>query len=288
MAEETEAKTVAEAPPLAAGQIEVWKKIVDVQQHFNDLELRIRNFAMIVTGAFLGLGGYAIKDGGAIGVLGAHLSVAGLVVLSAVLPLAAFYFMDRFWYHRLLDGAVEAGVEAEQELKALGYKVDLGTKISARSPFQLFGRTKKFWLFGSRDPKIRSGRKMDIFYAILLLSLLIVASFLIFGYRPQPTSTTQAALTNCAASASSLAATSASLNAQAAASAARAAQSAPAAALSASAQSSQSTGSGSGKRSSKASVRHAPKAPIARSSAASAAEAASAASQGASAPITCR
>jgi hypothetical protein len=25
------------APPLAAGQIEIWKKIVDVQQHFNDL-----------------------------------------------------------------------------------------------------------------------------------------------------------------------------------------------------------------------------------------------------------
>jgi hypothetical protein len=23
-------------PPLAAGQIEIWKKIVDVQQHFND------------------------------------------------------------------------------------------------------------------------------------------------------------------------------------------------------------------------------------------------------------
>ncbi|WBO58039.1 hypothetical protein GT370_12285 [Acidocella sp. MX-AZ03] len=42
--------------PLAAGQIEIWKKIVDVQQHFNDLELRIRNFALIITGAFLGMG----------------------------------------------------------------------------------------------------------------------------------------------------------------------------------------------------------------------------------------
>ena len=39
--------------PHAMGQIEIWKKIVDVQQHFNDLELRIRNFALIVTGAFL-------------------------------------------------------------------------------------------------------------------------------------------------------------------------------------------------------------------------------------------
>ena len=89
-------------PPRAAGQIEIWKKIVDVQQHFNDLELRIRNFALIVTGAFLGLGGYAIRDGGIINAFGFEVSVAGLVVLSAIFPLFAFYFMDRLWYHRLL------------------------------------------------------------------------------------------------------------------------------------------------------------------------------------------
>jgi hypothetical protein len=89
--------------PLGAGQIEIWKKIVDVQQHFNDLELRIRNYALIVTGAFLGLGGYAIKDAGTINVFGVELSVAALVVLSAIIPLFAFYFMDRLWYHRLLE-----------------------------------------------------------------------------------------------------------------------------------------------------------------------------------------
>ncbi|MES3004285.1 MAG: hypothetical protein V4787_26580, partial [Pseudomonadota bacterium] len=97
MSDANESSPVAEAPPLAAGQIEIWKKIVDVQQHFNDLELRIRNFALIVTGAFLGLGGYAIKDGGMIGAWGWQVSLAGLVVFAAVFPLLAFYFMDRFW-----------------------------------------------------------------------------------------------------------------------------------------------------------------------------------------------
>jgi hypothetical protein len=119
------------------GQIEIWKKIVDVQQHFNDLELRIRNFALGVTGAFLGLGGYAIKDGGFIQLFGINISIAGIVIFCAIIPLFAFYFMDRLWYHRLLDGAVAAGVEAESELKAMGYKVDLGTKISAASPFYI-------------------------------------------------------------------------------------------------------------------------------------------------------
>jgi hypothetical protein len=161
--------------PLAAGQIEIWKKIVDVQQHFNDLELRVRNFALIVTGAFLGLGGYVIKDGGMIDAFGLEMSVAGLIVLSAIFPLAAFYFMDRLWYHRLLDGAVKAGIEAETAIKDLGYKVDLGSNISEYSPFTL-------WVTGT---KIHSKTKMDIFYAMLIAALLFVSLCLSFGIRPQ-------------------------------------------------------------------------------------------------------
>ena len=164
------------APPLGAGQIEIWKKIVDVQQHFNDLELRIRNFALIVTGAFLGLGGYAIKDADVVKLFGLEVSIAGLVVVSAIFPLAAFYFMDRLWYHRLLDGSVYAGIEAETALKDLGYKVDLGSKIKQHSPFKL-------WF--TKEKMIRSATKMDLFYAILAGSLFLVAGFLGFGIRPQ-------------------------------------------------------------------------------------------------------
>jgi len=40
---------------------------------------------------------------------GVTVSVSGLVVFSAIVPLFAFYFMDRLWYHRLLDGSVKAG-----------------------------------------------------------------------------------------------------------------------------------------------------------------------------------
>ena len=162
-------------PPLAAGQIEIWKKIVDVQQHFNDLELRIRNFALIVTGAFLGLGGYAIKDGGIIDVFGLEVSIAGLVVVSAIFPLLAFYFMDRLWYHRLLDGAVQAGIQAETALKQLGFTVDLGSQISSKSPFTL-------WVF---KVPIHSKTKMDIFYLMLVVALLFVGGCLAFAVRPQ-------------------------------------------------------------------------------------------------------
>ena len=42
--------------------VEIWKKVVDVQQHFNDIELRIRNFALALIGAFLAVAGYTAKE----------------------------------------------------------------------------------------------------------------------------------------------------------------------------------------------------------------------------------
>jgi hypothetical protein len=158
-------------------QVEVWKKIVDVQQHFNDLELRIRNFALIVTGAFLGLGGYAIKDGGFVNLNGYNISSAALVVGAALLPLIAFYLMDRLWYHRLLDGAVLAGISAEGELKRHNIVVDLGSNISKSSPFTL-----PFF-----KVKVHSRHKMDGFYGLLGLAILILTVTLAIGIKPVST-----------------------------------------------------------------------------------------------------
>ena len=155
--------------------IEVWKKIVDVQQHFNDLELRIRNFALIVTGAFLGLGGYAIKDGGFTNLWSNQISSAALIIAASLLPLCAFYLMDRLWYHRLLDGAVKAGIDAESELTKLGINVGLGSHIKDASPFKL-------WIFGN---KVHSRHKMDGFYGLLAIAIIVLSVTLACAIKPQ-------------------------------------------------------------------------------------------------------
>ncbi|WP_129778920.1 hypothetical protein [Peristeroidobacter soli] len=155
-----------------AAQIEIWKKIVDVQQHFNDLELRIRNFALIVTGAFLGLGANALKDGGTATINGHHIPTAALIVAASLVPLLAFYLMDRLWYHRLLKGAVNAGTQAEKKLTELGLAVDLGTQISLASPFTVFKKS------------VHSHHKMDGFYILLLLSIASLGLTLALAVRP--------------------------------------------------------------------------------------------------------
>lgn len=171
---------MSEIPP----QVEIWKKIVDVQQHFNDIELRIRNFALIVTGAFIGLGGYAIRDDRMVTLLGLHISVAGLVVFCSLLPLFAFYLMDRFWYHRLLEGAVAAATPVEKRLRDMGLAIELGTKISEVSPLPLFGK------------KIRSRHKMDSFYGLIAFGILVLSLILAFGVEPAVRATSTAASGN--------------------------------------------------------------------------------------------
>lgn len=167
--------------------VEIWKKIVDVQQHFNDLELRIRNFALIVTGAFLAFGGAAIREASRVTFFGASTPIASLIVFAAILPLLAFYFMDKYWYHRLLDGAVRAGAAAEKDLQSMGYNIELGASISASSPIPN-------WIYGKKDPtsyasflhrrQMHSKHKMDVFYGILLLALVMVGTAIAFGVEP--------------------------------------------------------------------------------------------------------
>ena len=164
--------------------LEMWKKTVEVQQHFNDLELRIRNFALIVVGALLALGGYAVRETVTLSVLGLNLSAAGLIIWSALIPLAAFYFMDRWWYHRLLKGAVAAGIPLEAALKEKGYPIALGEEISKASPFEwrIWGRKGQeddcpFWKFPKRN--MHSESKMDFFYFALGLAIFLVGLSLI-------------------------------------------------------------------------------------------------------------
>src|SRR3954454_5849013 len=89
--------------------IDLWKQTVEVQQHFNDLEWRIRGLALTAATFALGASAVAAKDGTKFhGVsLGAGVLIAGLILWFG------FYFVDRYWYHPLLIGSVKHGEELE-------------------------------------------------------------------------------------------------------------------------------------------------------------------------------
>src|ERR1700722_20361614 len=110
--------------------IDAWKKVVDVQQHFNDLELRIRNLTVTLLGAAVAALG--VTSGGSgphlfgVQLFGADMPLQAPLLVASLILVAAFWGMDRHWYHKLLYGAVLEGARLEQELSDQGIPITLG------------------------------------------------------------------------------------------------------------------------------------------------------------------
>jgi len=152
------ATPVVEGVELIRLAVEGWKKTVDVQQHFNDLELRIRNFAITFITAVLGFVGLALKDGNK------SILPAGLFWIGT-LGWFGFYFMDRHWYHRFLEAAVDHGRAVEGWLRtATGTEVfSLASGIKQASGIPLL-----------RDRKLRSRHRLDLFYGGFWLAFAVL------------------------------------------------------------------------------------------------------------------
>jgi hypothetical protein len=144
--------------------LEAWKKVVDVQMHFNDIELRIRNLAVTISGAILGAAGLAVEKGiTPLNVFSLKISIYFVLFTAGAIVLVLFHFMDRFWYHRLLKGSVISGSTLKNTLQQRGISIDLGQRISELSPFTLFCRV------------FHSTTKIDIFYYVPINMFLILA-----------------------------------------------------------------------------------------------------------------
>jgi hypothetical protein len=144
-------------------RIEIWKTIVDTQQHFNTLQVQLRNFSLTLLTAVFTVIGFAIKEH--LRTLAECVSVAGLVVL------AAFYCMD-WGYHQLLKGSVRAGTDIEPRLRTQFNGPGLSARILEGS------RAKKFLGLFLLD----STRRLNVFYFtqfIVLAAVAILVSFVI-------------------------------------------------------------------------------------------------------------
>ncbi len=165
--------------------LEVWKTAIEVQKHFNTIEMQIRNIAVTVLTATIGAAalvynqaqetaaeaarvGASVPPINSIKVFGLSLSSADMIIVGGLVAWLAFYFMDRWWYHRLLQGAVSHAQYVENELKKdIPYADLLGLSNAIReaSPIRPRGRVK-----------IRSNTKIDIFYGAVLVVLIAMVA----------------------------------------------------------------------------------------------------------------
>lgn len=155
-------------------EIEVWKKSVDVQQHFNDIEMRIRNSAVTLLGGILAATGLALN---------ANRPLTAVWLLSAgLVTWLAFFFMDRYWYHQLLRGAVKNAYDIEVRLRSKVPGANLASTIGEYSKVKILGRDTN------------STYRLDLFYEIVavLLAISIVGLLLFSAINPLPSSGTNA------------------------------------------------------------------------------------------------
>ena len=157
--------------------IDIWKKIVDVQQHFNDIEMRIRAIAIPTLAAMLGAAGFAHKERVAISVFGTSFSAACAIAILTLLVWMVFYFLDRYWYHRLLYGAVKANIPIENAIRRIIPELDLGGSISGESPIVFTHKGKEFL-------RLRSTAKMDLVYGFVAVLITVVAVVFAFSGGP--------------------------------------------------------------------------------------------------------
>jgi phosphoglycolate phosphatase-like HAD superfamily hydrolase len=170
--------------------IDIWKKSVDVQQHFNDIEMKIRNLYVTLLAA-LGAA-YGVLLGRdieylSLGTVNVHAGIFFLLGAAAVASL--FYFMDRHWYHRLLVGSVRHAGYIEKRYKERIPELGLGDAISKESPLKEPRRIIRFlsWLLISDqrsldDKALHSDAKIELIYKpVIYVALFACLIGFIFG-----------------------------------------------------------------------------------------------------------
>lgn len=144
--------TSSPPPPLTNQDvIEIWKQTVSVQQHFNDIALKIRNLAMTFLAAVVAGIGLSLKDKLSIDFIGVQIPVAIIICIGGIIIIQAFLFMDRYWYHQLLMGSVQYGEYLEKEYPHIFGQIGLTSQISASSKVnynnKVISSSDKFTIF---------------------------------------------------------------------------------------------------------------------------------------------
>jgi hypothetical protein len=159
--------------------VDLWKQAVDVQKHFNDIEIRIRSLALTVLTFAVGAAAVAIKDKTAVNIFRLDLHLSAVILFLGALLWLVFYFVDQVWYHRLLGGSVQYATTLEKEIAVLLGRdpaEGLTQQISLNSPYPfkmgLRGHNLLTW-------RIHSPVKLKIFYWI------IAALLIAFGIAAQ-------------------------------------------------------------------------------------------------------
>lgn len=127
--------------------IEIWKQTVAVQMHFNEIGMKIRNMAITLLTAIWAVAIFQYDEGEHYSLLCTSLTLSQIFVGVGILSWVAFGYMDIFWYHRLLIGAVKHGMEIEERNKKYYPDLGLALRITKESKFRGVDSFEKLYIY---------------------------------------------------------------------------------------------------------------------------------------------
>jgi hypothetical protein len=166
--------------------IDVWKAIVGVQMHFNDIAMRIRSMFVTILLALFASIGFLLDKKWQLEIWRANIQFTTFIPIFGILGTYLFYFIDRYWYHRLLVGSVKHAIKIEGQYKDKLPELSLSDAIGAESPYKPNGIAKLMaWLVVSdkrfkETKQLHSDGKIEFFYKSIMVALCV--TFLILGF----------------------------------------------------------------------------------------------------------
>jgi len=147
--------------------MEEWKKVVDVQMHFNDLIMRNRQIVMTSVLTVFGAAAFSLQFPNLIlDISYVKFHAAAAIVLFGLGLLLSMFFLDYFYYFRLLLGAVTRGEDIERILQNQSSNV-IGGLTLAISQSVVRGKASK---------------SLKSFYLIPLMLGVLFLLFIFIGY----------------------------------------------------------------------------------------------------------
>lgn len=111
--------------------IEIWKVAINTQMHFNDLLIKMRTTVISIILAVFGAASIALRDmvlHVGIGKMKIHVSAIALMI--GIIFIVVQYLVDRFYYFKLLTGAVNFTKKIDEKYKNInGVKFGLTESI---------------------------------------------------------------------------------------------------------------------------------------------------------------
>ena len=170
--------------------ISIWTKTVQTQEHFNEIGMKVRTMYATVLAGIISLYGIFVENSSDIKISKITIDAIVPICIAVIVASTLFYFVDRYWYHRLLMGAVKQGSFIEERWKDHLPEMGMGGKISAESPVDLSDKKfiKAVAKLVVKDKKfhetdmLHSDGKIEIFYKpIRLLAIVLLAFSCVFG-----------------------------------------------------------------------------------------------------------